>query len=901
VQNWGSFSEPQYGASWTIQNKEGETAEDLLNNHDSRISTRIKSCFLEGTQQSNNMPMATTSLNPSILINPENKLMQFLKHIGLGEQDEAEAMLKINPSLSLIKSDLTDLAGRDFKQITGFQYALWALDWHMWEMLKTYLPLETVYKQLSEIEKGVWVKEYGSVASWQKLIDALQEYLDNYNNWTDIECRTYWTQKVGGEQLILPAHVIQEYCRPDKPSNRSQKINIPLPRIDINDRKNWFENNKGEELGRDFGRVRGYTTKKHGNHRSIPVKNVNINEHWTNVIKHDIKLLETLLDIRLQQHTRLMCDPYSLATFYHLPTTQNMSIDQSCSPQINFKSGLELYLEQLNSGVSKKLPSPLNTKSKLSSNPNKVFSGLTQQEQLSPRTQKMFSSIKLRTVEKFEAIVANVPDINCCNIGKNGDTALMTILRSKKLRRKLMDGDEKEILKIQILIKYGASWTIQNKVGETAEDLLKNYDSSIIAKIKSAFLEETRSSLVDLPASLGSQATFKSGLAPSLIPLDDFTPLSLTVMFSSEEQKICNISIMEKTNIDSLTLFLNHIAFGRQDQAEDMLCQNRDLVLMSGNLIDCANRQFKQITALQYAAWALDWHMFEMLKKYILEEAMCKQIAELERGIWIQEHGCIVSWQKLIDALQRYIDNYSSWTDLECRLHWAQNVGGEQLMLPAHVIQEYCRPDKPSYRSQKINIPLPRIDINDHKNWFENNKGEKLGRDFGRVRGYITKKHGNHRSIPVKDVNINEHWTNVIKHDIKLLETLLKVRLQQLNIAMSFQLPDDPHMSVQPNHMLGQLQKQEEKIFNIEELNREELQSAIEQQNQSIKTQFKTAYVLYQKIAKETQQLEIREEVVRVQLQTDIESSRIAIVSQFKVVRKILQKTHCTPLHCLIL
>jgi hypothetical protein len=44
---------------------------------------------------------------------------------------------------------------------------------------------------------------------------------------------------------------------------------------------------------------------------------------------------------------------------------------------------------------------------------------------------------------------------------------------------------------------------------------------------------------------------------------------------------------------------------------------------------------------------------------------------------------------------------------------------------------------------------------------------------------------------------------------------------------MFFQLPDVPYVSVQPDHKLGQLQKQEEKIFNIEELKREKLQSAI--------------------------------------------------------------------------
>lgn len=99
----------------------------------------------------------------------------------------------------------------------------------------------------------------------------------------------------------------------------------------------------------------------------------------------------------------------------------------------------------------------------------------------------------------------------------------------------------------------------------------------------------------------------------------------------------------------------------------------------------------------------------------------------------------------------------------------------------------------------------------------------------------------------------------VANSNLKLLETLLNVRLQQcttivcnytavarstiltLNSPMSFQLSGVPYVSVQPDHKLGQLHKQEEKIFNIEELKREKLQSAIEQQNQSIKTQFQSS------------------------------------------------------------
>src|SRR5690349_11294377 len=64
----------------------------------------------------------------------------FVRLIAEGEQDQAEALLQKDTTLALLPSDVTDLSNRTFKDITGFQYAVWALDWHMWTMIRKYLP-----------------------------------------------------------------------------------------------------------------------------------------------------------------------------------------------------------------------------------------------------------------------------------------------------------------------------------------------------------------------------------------------------------------------------------------------------------------------------------------------------------------------------------------------------------------------------------------------------------------------------------------------------------------------------------------------------------------------------------------------------------------------------------------
>ena len=161
-----------------------------------------------------------------------------------GEQDKAEEMLKgksggllgwgevkANPGLLLHHGTVTDLAGREFKGITAFQYALWAMDWHMWTMIKKYLPREAQAEQLQTLEaKGT---AHGKHFSLQPLTGALQTYVDNaekvwkYNQ----RAEDHWCKVVGGAQKGLPAHVVNEYCRGDRPFEPCpQEWEAKLPR-----------------------------------------------------------------------------------------------------------------------------------------------------------------------------------------------------------------------------------------------------------------------------------------------------------------------------------------------------------------------------------------------------------------------------------------------------------------------------------------------------------------------------------------------------------------------------------------------------------------------------------------------------------------------------------------------
>jgi serine/threonine protein kinase len=154
------------------------------------------------------------------------QLKTFLEHIVWGRQNEAEALLKANKDLALVAGDVTDHAKRTFRNITGFQLAVWNLDWHMWTMILRYLPPEAAKEQAQGFKTGAWVKEHAEHANWKNVIDALQVYIDKFYSWDWNQRENHWIQQVGGAQFKLPIHVLQEYNNPRRPFD-------PTPNFDV--------------------------------------------------------------------------------------------------------------------------------------------------------------------------------------------------------------------------------------------------------------------------------------------------------------------------------------------------------------------------------------------------------------------------------------------------------------------------------------------------------------------------------------------------------------------------------------------------------------------------------------------------------------------------------------------
>jgi hypothetical protein len=181
--------------------------------------------------------------------------------VAYGEQEQAEMILMEDPTLLLEKGEVTDYSGRAFKGITAFQYALWALDRHMWDMILKYLSPEEAAKQLRDhVDNKKGYKEiHGNYYDFAPLTDALQTYVNNFDNWTDDQKIKHWCKVVGGAQFLAPAHVANEYCRTDRsfdptPTFNEEKLPRSLTFYNylIFGNSHWYSPAADSCLGLDF-------------------------------------------------------------------------------------------------------------------------------------------------------------------------------------------------------------------------------------------------------------------------------------------------------------------------------------------------------------------------------------------------------------------------------------------------------------------------------------------------------------------------------------------------------------------------------------------------------------------------------------------------------------------------
>ncbi|MCL9683145.1 hypothetical protein [Legionella maioricensis] len=195
---------------------------------------RIKDAFVRYVSK-NNQKAVQEMLNT----HPEFKIHQLLGYIASGNQDEAEQMLKEHPELLLQSGSVIDPSGRHFKNIRPFELLLWTMDVrYMANMVLHCIPqdkkgdeirIELLKQYKTVIEDFDVEKKTGGVHftlngekhhekhfDFKPLINALDTYAKNYDDWTVKERRAHWCKVIGKEQRMLPMNVRQHYCDPDE-------------------------------------------------------------------------------------------------------------------------------------------------------------------------------------------------------------------------------------------------------------------------------------------------------------------------------------------------------------------------------------------------------------------------------------------------------------------------------------------------------------------------------------------------------------------------------------------------------------------------------------------------------------------------------------------------------------
>lgn len=247
-----------------------------------------------------------------------------------------------------------------------------------------------------------------------------------------------------------------------------------------------------------------------------------------------------------------------------------------------------------------------------------------------------------------------------------------------------------------------------------------------------------------------------------------------------------------------LDKFLERVAFGMQDKVEalftDVYAGNaakiQEALRYRGGFTDYSGRTFK-CTSYEYAYWAKDTHLCRMLERYMDDETKAFMLAQIDandaNGLTYQQNGtehrsAHFDFTPLIKALKFVADSFEAWaaaTNLDAfyaiKEAW-MNVGLAQRDVPAHVAQEYCRPDRSFCPIPEFNeATLPRFltfkypITSQYDSWFPlKGPNSGLGFDFTIGRGPF--------SVPIFSSTLH-------KSDLAAITRLDEVRTADLMLS----------------------------------------------------------------------------------------------------------------------
>ena len=262
-----------------------------------------------------------------------------LRHVARGEQAQAQVMLHADPSLMFERSSVTELSGRTFPSVSGFEYALWAMDTRMWRMMLECIPETPAGVQMKEIlliqkekleTEGLSFDLEGQRFEHQHHFDLmpLRLAMQGYADLNELYTPDQFFHVIGHEQGLVPAHLAQEYCcrsyqnahgfhertEHDFESLVFERSLELAPDFGVNDERQWswwpLNDDLSCVIGRDFAVsfVDGYARARLlSNLSELPgqlrVKSeINALDRLFSVRKRELGLIEDLLSPGQEEH-----------------------------------------------------------------------------------------------------------------------------------------------------------------------------------------------------------------------------------------------------------------------------------------------------------------------------------------------------------------------------------------------------------------------------------------------------------------------------------------------------------------------------------------------------------------------------------------------------------------------
>lgn len=198
---------------------------------------------------------------------------------------------------------------------------------------------------------------------------------------------------------------------------------------------------------------------------------------------------------------------------------------------------------------------------------------------------------------------------------------------------------------------------------------------------------------------------------------------------------------------------IQYVADGEQDQAARVIREHPEYLLFKGNVTDKSGRTFTNISAFQYALWAMDVRymcgmMIDCLPRTSEGEAIKDQL--LPQYNALERDGVNYSLRgenhnekhydmgPLINALETYCsENWTIGGD-EQKDYWHKTIGKLQYDVPVHVAQHYCVPnktleDQSPFKEENFERTLIVSSKTGPCNWYH----DRLGVDIAISRGGV--------------------------------------------------------------------------------------------------------------------------------------------------------------------